>query len=311
MPFSRIENDEPLDCLIIGGGPAGLTAAIYCARFLLTTLVLDAGGGRAASIPRTHNHAGFPGGIAGRELLDRIAEQARENGATIDNGRVTALRKRGPLFDAEHDGGTVVARSVLLATGITDRRPAMDEVGHDDALARGLIRYCPICDGFEVRDKQIAVIGTGSHGAREARFLRSYTRFVTLVAPDGAHDLSADERNELDRLGVAMTDGPATDFRIEDERLSLTANDKRLGFDTAYPALGATIHSELAVNLGAAARDGGCLLVDDHTRTSIAGLYAAGDVVLGLDQISGAMGQAALAATTIRNDLVEQAERAR
>lgn len=237
--------------------------------------------------------------------------QARENGATIANGRVTALRKRGPLFDAEHDGGKVVARSVLLATGITDRRPAMEEVDHDDALARGLIRYCPICDGFEVRDKQIAVIGTGSHGAREARFLRSYTRSVTLVAPDGAHDLSVVDRDELDRLGVAMTDGPATDFRIEDERLSLTANGKRLGFDTAYPALGATIHSELAVNLGVAARGGGCLLVDDHTRTSIAGLYAAADVVLGLDQISGAMGQAALACSTIRNDLVEQAERAR
>jgi len=311
MPLARIDDDEPLDCLIIGGGPAGLTAAIYCARFLLTTLVIDAGGGRAASIPRTHNHAAFPGGIAGRELLDRIAEQARENGATIATGRVTAIRRRGPLFIAEHDGGIVVARSVLLATGIEDHRPAMDAVSHDDALARGLIRYCPICDGFEVRDKEVAVIGTGSHGAREARFLRSYTRFVTLVAADGPHDLSADERKELDRLGVTTPDGPTKDFRVEDDKLSLTANGKRLSFDTAYPALGATIHSELAVSLGAAARDGGCLLVDDHARTSIAGLYAAGDVVLGLDQISGAMGQAALAATTIRNDLAEQAERVR
>lgn len=311
MPFARIEYGEPLDCLIIGGGPAGLTAAIYCARFLLTTLVIDAGGGRAASIPRTHNHAGFPGGIAGQELLDRIAEQARENGATIANGRITSLRKRVSLFHAEHEGGTVVARSVLLATGIKDRRPAIDDVSHDEALARGLIRYCPICDAFEVRDKPVAVIGTGSHGVREARFLRSYTRYVTLVAPDGAHDLSSDERKELDRLGIGMIDGPARDYGIEDQKLILTASGKRLCVDAAYPALGATIHSELAVSLGATARDGGCLLIDDHARTTVPGLYAAGDVVLGLDQISGAMGQAALAATTIRNDLAEQGERVR
>jgi thioredoxin reductase (NADPH) len=311
IPIARTETIEPIDCLIVGGGPAGLTAAIYCARFLLTTVVLDAGGGRASSIPRTHNHAGFPGGIPGRELIDRIAAQARENGAGIRRGRVTALRKQGDVFVAEHDAGRILARTILLATGITDRRPAMADELHDDALARGLIRYCPICDGFEVRDKTVAVIGTGAHGAREARFLRSYSRCVSLLAPEGPHKLPPDELAELRRLEVELIDGPACDYAMEHGHLALKAKGETLRFEAVYPALGATIHSELAIALGAAARDGGCLIVDDHARTSVSGLYAAGDVVLGLDQISGAMGQAALAATTIRNDLAQQMDRVR
>lgn len=291
------------DCLIIGGGPAGLTAAIYCARFLLSTVVVDAGNGRANQIPRTHNHAGYPGGISGRELLDRFRRQAIENGAIVEQGFVETLDMTSGGFDARVGDRIVRARSILLATGISDLRPAMGGDIHDEALQAGLIRYCPICDGFEVRDREIAVIGTGDHGTREARFLRSYSESVTLVAPDGVHELSSEARAELVELGIPIIDGPASNFRIVRPQLELDTAAGRRAFDAVYPALGAIIHSDLAVALGATARAGGCLVVDDHARTSIAGLYAAGDVVLGLDQISGAMGQAALAATTIRNDL--------
>jgi thioredoxin reductase (NADPH) len=266
-------------------------------------LVVDAGGGRAASIPRTHNHAGFPGGVAGKELIHRIATQARENGARIKHGRVAALGRAGGLFEARVDADTLSARTVLIATGISDRRPPMSRELHDEALAAGLIRYCPICDGYEVRDKHIAVIGTGDHGAREARFLRSFSRHVVLIAPDGKQDLSADQQAALRTTDIDVLDGPIVDLAIRGERLVCQAGSRTLQLDAAYPALGADIHSELAVSLGAAAREGGCLIIDDHARTSVPGLYAAGDVVLGLDQISGAMGQAALAATTIRNDL--------
>jgi thioredoxin reductase (NADPH) len=100
-----------------------------------------------------------------------------------------------------------------------------------------------------------------------------------------------------------MSGGPATDFAISKDGIACRTADGLMLFDAIYPALGAEIHSSLAVAVGADAREGGCLIVDDHARTSVEGLYAAGDVVLGLDQISGAMGQAALAATTIRNDL--------
>lgn len=302
---------SPVDCLIIGGGPAGLTAAIYCARFLLSTLVVDAGGGRATSIPRTHNHAGFPGGIPGQKLIDRIAEQAIENGAAIERGRITALRVAGDHFEADMDGEMFRARTVLIATGITDRRPPMPKAIHDEALKTGLIRYCPICDGYEVRDKRIAVIGTGDHGAREATFLRSFSHNVTLVAGAGPHELPAEQRAALESLDVAIVDGPIDELLIEGQSLLVRIGNRKRWFDTAYPALGADIHSDLAVLLGADAREGGCLIVDDHARTNVPGLYAAGDVVLELDQISGAMGQAALAATTIRNDLAEIEHRLR
>jgi len=310
MPCAFLASmDQPLDCLIIGGGPAGLTAAIYCARFLLTTLVIDAGGGRARMIPRTHNHAGFPGGIAGTELVKRIASQAIENGARIERGMVDTLSARDGLFEAKSGDGIYRARTVIIATGITDRRPPMPDSLHDAAVAASLLRYCPICDGFEVIDKKVAVVGTGAHGAREADFLRSYTRQVLLIAPEGHHQLSREQRSALSASGVALIDGPVSDFKIEDNRLSFLAGSARLDVDACYPALGAEIHSDLARKLGADARDGGCLLVDDHARTSVPFLYAAGDVVLGLDQISGAMGQAALAATTIRNDLAKQSRR--
>lgn len=304
-------DENMLDCLIIGGGPAGLTAAIYCARFLLTTLVIDAGGGRARSIPATHNHAGFPGGIPGRDLLDRMREQALENGARIEHGSMDHLSRHRDYFAARYNDRAIAARTVLIATGISDRRPNMPAVLHDEALAKGLIRYCPVCDGFEVIDKCVAVIGTGSHGAREASFLRSYTRKIALIAPSGGHDLPFEDGERLARQGVRVIAGPACEFEIGDRKLAVRTAEGRLAFDAVYPALGADIHSDLAVSVGAKAREGGCLIVDDHARTSVKGLYAAGDVVLGLDQISGAMGQAALAATTIRNDLGEQRNRER
>ena len=179
--------DETLDCLIIGGGPAGLTAAIYLSRFHLDIMVVDGGKSRAAWIPTSHNHAGFPEGINGEELLRRMREQAQLYGTRIENGQVTKLEKgEDGGWVAEWGSGPVTAKSILLATGVTNRRPPMDMELHDDAMARGLIRYCPICDGYEVTDKSIAVIGTGERGVAETRFLRSYTADLTLVSPDAA-----------------------------------------------------------------------------------------------------------------------------
>ena len=133
--------DEPLDCLIVGGGPAGLTAAVYLARFHLDILVVDAGKSRASWIPCSHNHAGFPDGISGKELLKRMRAQACKYGAKVETARVTKLEKCSDgLFAAEWGSGNRKARTVLLATGVTNRKPQMDEELHDEALSRGLIR---------------------------------------------------------------------------------------------------------------------------------------------------------------------------
>src|SRR3712207_4574380 len=201
--------DEPLDCLVIGGGPAGLTATIYLARFHLDILVVDEGKSRAGWIPCSHNHAGYPDGINGKELLELMRTQAQKYGSKIETGRVHRLdRADDGLFDADYGAGQVRARSVLLATGLTNRRPPMDIELHDDAMARGLIRYCPICDGYEVTDKRVGIIGSGGHGVAEAAFLRSFTADITLIAPDMAHMLSAEDRARLEDYGIEAVDGP-------------------------------------------------------------------------------------------------------
>ena len=300
--------DETLDCLIIGGGPAGLTAAIYLSRFHLRIMVVDGGKSRATWIPTSHNHAGFPQGINGQELLNRMKEQAQLYGTRIENGQVTRLERDlgSENFVAEWGSGPVAAKTVLLATGVTNRRPPIDPELHDDAMARGLIRYCPICDGYEVTDSKVGVIGTGTNGTAEAIFLRGYTAELTLVAPDGPHDLSAEERATLDEAGVTLIDGPIKAIEPGEDSIAILAGGRRHDFATLYPALGSDTHTQLAEMVGARLSEDQCIGVDFRQRTSVEGVYAAGDVVHGLDQISHAMGEGGVAATTIRNDLAKE-----
>lgn len=299
-------SDLDFDCLVIGGGPAGLTAAIYLARFHLSLQVVDAGKSRASWIPCTHNHAGFPDGISGKELLERMREQAQLYGASIESARATRLDRIEGGFKAEWGEGSVTARKVLLATGITNRRPPMDEDLHDEALAKGLIRYCPVCDGYEVTDKKIGVIGSGGRGVAEAKFLRGFTDDVTLIAPDRAHDLDTDDLSTLREFAITCVDGPCHAVAAAGKCITVATPHGEYEFDSVYPALGSDVHCELAKQIGCDLSEESTVIVDDHQRTSIPGVYAAGDVVLGLDQISHAMGEGGVAATTMRNDLAQE-----
>lgn len=294
---------RPLDCLVIGGGPAGLTAAIYLARYHLSVMVVDSGHSRASGIPISHNHAGFPDGIAGSELLARMSAQAKRYGAHYLAAEVTSLTKVGDLFVAGAGDMSLQARSVLLATGVVNRRPEMSDEMHAQALARGLLRYCPICDGFEVTDRRIGVIGDAASALGEAEFLRSFTSDVTLISPETFHDLDAPQRSRADKAAIKLLDGPCLAFELRDEAIAVVLPGGNHVFDAIYPALGSDVRCALAVGLGSTLSDQGCVIVDDKQRTDVTGLYAAGDVVQGLDQISYAMGHAAVAATAIRNDL--------
>ena len=299
--------DRVLDCLVIGGGPGGLTAAIYLSRYHLDILVVDGGKSRAAMIPTSHNHAGFPDGINGKDLLDRMREQAQLYGTRIVQGQVTRLERREDgLFAADWAAGEVLARSVLLATGLTNRRPTMDEDAHDEALARGLLRYCPVCDGYEVTDKRVAVLANAERGAGEALFLRGYTAEVTLICADGAWCLDEEARATATEAGIVVVDGPPEPLEIAGDEIVVPVGGRRLAFDSLYPSLGSDVHNQLAVMVGAATSADGCLVTDDHQRCTVPGVYAAGDVVKGLDQISHAMGEGGVASTTIRNDLAKQ-----
>src|SRR5690242_19689895 len=304
-------DEQTLDCLIIGGGPAGLTAAIYLARFHLDILVVDSGKSRASWIPCTRNVSGFPDGIKGTELLQRMREQACKYGAKIETEFVTKLERdeKSGLFTATWGSGSATTRSVLLATGVTNRRPPMDEELHDQALARGLVRYCPICDGYEVTDKRVGVIGSDSHGVAEAIFIRSYTADVTLIAPDTALQLKPEDSKKLKAAGIACVDGPAQAVAIDKNCIVVDTAEGHYAFDSIYPALGSDTHTQLAEMVGTDLSHDDCIKVDSHQRTSVDGLYAAGDVVIGLDQISHAMGEGGVAATTIRNDLCSKEPR--
>src|SRR5690242_15430650 len=144
-----------MDCLVIGGGPAGLTAAIYLARFNRKVSVIDDGDSRARLIPKTHNYPGFADGISGPMLLAFLREQAERYEVTRIQGRVTQLSRETDGFAADASGRQFAATRVILATGLVDKCPPIPRL--DEAVAQGLVRYCPVCDAFEASDQRIAV----------------------------------------------------------------------------------------------------------------------------------------------------------
>jgi thioredoxin reductase (NADPH) len=299
QPFETL-SWRMLDCLVIGGGPAGLLAAVYLGRYRRSVRVIDAGESRAAKIPESHNYPGFFG-IAGPELLRRLDAQARQYGARLVNGQVTSLRKEGETFVATCSDSEVNARFVLLATGLVDHCPPIES--QRASCPSEVIRFCPICDGYEAIDRRIGVLGGLEAGGKKALFLRTYSKDVSLFLADEASE-QAGVREKLAQANVRIV-GKPKQIRQESENTVtvMTRCGERHVVDALYPALGCVVRSELATRLGAVATENGNLEVDDHQRTTIDGLYAAGDVVTDLHQLSVAFGHAAVAATDIHNRL--------
>jgi thioredoxin reductase (NADPH) len=289
-----------LDCLIIGGGPAGLLAAVYLGRYLRTVQVIDAGESRAAKIPESHNYPGFFG-IGGLELLRRLRAQAENVGAELVNDCVTSLRKERGTFIATCSGGDVHARFVLLATGLVDRCPPIES--QPTNCPSEVIRFCPICDGYEAIDRRVGVLGDIEAGGKKALFLRTYTKDVSLFLT-GETTVNARLRKKLGDENVRIVDKlKYIKVATESTVAIVTESGDTYELDALYPALDCTVRSDLATALGASCTENENLLFDDHQRTSIDGLYAAGDVVTDLHQLSVAFGHAAIAATDIHNRL--------
>jgi thioredoxin reductase (NADPH) len=293
-----------LDCLIVGAGPAGLTAAVYLARFRRRVAVFDAGASRASLIPRSHNCPGYPDGISGDELLMRLRHQAERYGVAPSHATVESI---APLtdggFEALVAARTVRARTLVLATGVVDIEP--DIPGVENAIRRGFIRHCPICDAYEVIDHKVGVIGTGAHVYREALFLRHYTAALAVLTFGRPAGLSAEQHADFVRHGIPVIETPLAAVHMESERIAAVefGDGGVRAVDTLYSALGAVNRSELAARIGATVNGARAIVVDGHLQTSISGLYAIGDVVPALNQISVAMGHAAIAATAIHNRL--------
>ena len=293
-----------VDCAVIGAGPGGLTAAIYLTRYLRDVVVLDDGRSRALWIPRSHNCPGYPEGIPGPELLDRLRRQAERYGVSLQQGRVQSLeRSANGSYALACGSKTIVAKCVLVATGAEDVQAPIADL--DAAIRRGIVRHCPACDAYEVRDCRLAIIGSGSCRLQEAMLLRSYTSDLTVLSLGRELEMAKDERAQLQEAGVELVDEPVAELVPGADGVCalLAQNDRAICFDTIYIALGLRGRSELATRLGAEHDDDGMLFVDDHQQTSMPGLYAVGDVVQGLTQIGVAMGQAAIAASTINSSL--------
>ena len=294
--------ESDFDTLIVGAGPAGLLAATYLPRFRRRTLLVHNNASRAALIPLSHNYPGYADGIAGPAILAELRAQAARYDAEFVEHTVTALARDRDRFVTEIQGRTVRARTVLLATGVVDIEPSLPNL--PDAIRRGLIRHCPICDAFEVTDRRIAIIGRGAHAVKEAHFLRHYTSHITLLLAD-AHELKDADFVKLRHAKIDLILDPIAEIFTEGKRLCGLRLDtgKELAFDSIYSALGAVNRSELAAMLGARMGKDKEIIVDAHQRTSVPGLYAAGDVVQSLNQIAVAFAQAAIASTAIHNSL--------
>jgi thioredoxin reductase (NADPH) len=294
-------DQHDLDCLVIGGGPAGLTSAIYLARYRRNVMVIDSRESRAALIPETHNYPGFADGVSGKKLLELLTAQAENYGVRIVHGRVDDLQRSGDGFTATSSGRAIAAKRVVLATGLVDR--ALEIPGLKPAIDEGLVRYCPICDGYEASDQRIGVLGKAGVACNKAIFLRTFSKSVTLLAAD---DEPADAKvcQQLAEAGVRLPSAFAVGFeRQKHEIVAVMSDGSRETFDVIYPILGCDVRSELAARLGARHTEIGCIEVDAHQQSSVQGLYAAGDVVSDLHQIAVGTGHAALAATHLHNSL--------
>lgn len=295
-----------MDCLIVGAGPAGLTAALYLRRFRRRVMLLDDGRSRALQIERSRNVPGFPGGIGGPDLLQRLRRQLAEVQGSVTSGTVHAVKQNGrPGFEVVSSIGTLEAPAVLLATGVADRKPQLP--GLDALRRRGQLRQCPICDAHEHVDARIAVLGTGPHAAREALFLRQFSPHILIVSDQPATPLPQDLREALAEAGIRRIEARLGHLCSGngDSGPALLSFDKAPAepVDVVYSALGVLPRTTLVDALPVQHDATGALVTDGHGCTAVPGLYAAGDVVSALDQIVVAAGQGAVAATAIHNML--------
>ena len=206
-----------VDCLIIGGGPAGLTAATYLGRFRRNALLIDSGASRAAWIPVSHNVLGFSKGVSGAHLLNTMREQADRYGAVSMPGEVVALVREGDGFVATTEAEEVSAAKVLIATGGLD---AELRIKNPKAKVQaGLIRHCPICDAYEAQGKRIALVSYGRCRVKEALLIRGYTADLTVLTLGHEAEIAEEEKTLLESAGIKVVYDAIEELTQEGDRI--------------------------------------------------------------------------------------------
>ena len=294
------------DTLIIGGGPAGLSAAVYLGRSLRSVVVIDSPRpGRSDWVQCNHNYLGFPDGVTAPELAARGREQAERFGATFLEGRVTTLTRRDDgLFEAQTETGSVSGRTAILATGVRDRWAEFP--GSEDFIGRSM-HWCLVCDGYEMQGQRVLVIGNDCHGAEVALQLSRFTLEVSVLLEPGAEALTDEMKGALGARGIRVHHGRIAGADCRERGMcSAVRTDagEEIEADHLFSMLGAEPNSELARSLNAALSPEGYITVDTEARTSVPGLYAAGDVTrLFSHQVATAAHEGATAAMAIDYDL--------
>jgi len=295
------EADE-YEVAVVGGGPAGLSAALYTTRLSHDTVVIDRGGGRAAMMLDTHNVIGVPEEISGNEFLQTATEQVKSYGGDVVRDLVTEIERTDDgRFYLSGNSTEIVADRVVLGMGFSDERPEppLPRTG------KGL-HYCLHCDAYMFVDEPVYVMGHGESAAKVAMIMLNFTDEVDILTRGYEPEWSEETARQLEAHPIEVfdtdieavengDDGWLDGFVFEDG----TYEEYKGGF----AMYGSDYNTGLAEQLGVELNDGGTIAVDDHGNTSVDGVYAVGDIVPGHNQIPVAMGQGAKAGIDIHYDL--------
>ena len=303
------------DALVIGGGPAGLSAAVYLARACRSVAVVDCRRpGRSDYAQVNHNFLGFPKGIAAVDLSKRGREQAERFGVRFYEAEVARLRQTEGLFEAEAPGGlTLHGRSVILATGVNDRWPEFP--GYEEFVGRTM-HWCIVCDGFEMQGKRVVVIGNDDEAAQTAAQMLRFTDRVTVVTNDGSLGLAPETVERLDEHRIRLLVGRIAGATARDGEKGALATVRLEGgeeieADHLFSVQGSEPNTALARSLGVRLTGGGYVEVDTEGKTSVPGVYAAGDMTrLFSHQIATAVHEGSAAANALNYYLFEKDEEA-
>ncbi|MCA1030349.1 NAD(P)/FAD-dependent oxidoreductase [Bacillus timonensis] len=295
------------DCIIIGGGIAGLQAAIQLGRYKHRILVIDSMDARSLLCKSYHNILGWPDGVSGEELRKIGRNQAEDYGVNFYDSKVENVKKKKDLFLIECCNGSVFYTTrLLLATGIMDRIPRIKNI--KDCL--GLSIYvCPDCDGYEVKDKKTLVLGAGMTGANMAKTLTYWTKDITYINHDG-DPLSAGEIDALNKLGIEYIESIIKEVVVKEITGEMKGvkliNEVVIPSSKAFIAFGNNeVRSQLAKQIGIERLENKHILVDSRTKeTNVKNVWAAGDILTHSEQVTIAMGDGMQAAIWIHKSIM-------